>query len=116
MLAESPGTEQISFLAYIVGQDDVGLSELSGMVSAWSNGNVEHFEALLVQRRRLWPLTFELLINKRNRRWAPSITAMAREGTPSLIVVGQLHLLGPTGLPALLEEHGLHMVARNESA
>ena len=116
MLANSPLGEQISLLDHILKQEDIGLSELAGMVNAWSARDAAHFETLLVQRMRLWPSTFEVLISERNRNWLPLVVAMSHDGVSRIIVVGLLHLFGPTGLPALVEQQGMRMSRCAENA
>lgn len=113
MLSESPLAEQISLLDYIASKNDAGLSELAGMVTAWSIGDTAHFDNLLEQRLRFWPQTFEVLITRRNMNWAPIVAALARSGTACLIVVGSLHLFGSTGLPSLLRDYGLNLSFQN---
>jgi uncharacterized protein len=55
---------------------------------------------------------FDILIDRRNWNWVPTIVQIARNQELRLIVVGALHTVGPTGLPRLLLEHGLRLRAQ----
>jgi uncharacterized protein YbaP (TraB family) len=114
MLAESPLEEQVSLLSYIANQSDVGLSELTGMVAAWRSQDTVHFDRLLKRRLQAWPNTFEVLITKRNKNWVPSIVALAQSGAFSLVIAGLFHFFGPTGLPTLLQQHGLRLAIKRD--
>jgi uncharacterized protein YbaP (TraB family) len=110
-LTSSPVAEQASMLEYFV-EGDLGMSELSSMVNAWMRGNTLPFDTALAERRHRWPAMFDILIDRRNRNWVPTIVEMAADQQLRLIVVGALHTAGPTGLPHLLLEHGLHLRAQ----
>ncbi len=53
------------------------------------------------------PVSARLLNSDRNRRWLPQLQALIADGTPTLVVVGTLHLVGDDGLPALLTAEGI---------
>jgi uncharacterized protein YbaP (TraB family) len=54
------------------------------------------------------PATYGRLIVARNRRWARRLERIARENRGvTVVVVGAGHLLGPSGVPALLRARGL---------
>jgi uncharacterized protein len=112
LLMNTPLSEQVSLLDHIATPADAGFSEISDMVSAWSNHDLQHFENLLEDRRKLWPQSVDVVLTKRNEDWVPLIDAMSRSSTRNLIVVGALHLVGPTGLPVLLQQRGLRLVPR----
>ena len=82
------------------------------MVNARTRGNTVPFDTALAERRRRWPAMFDILIDRRNRNWAPTIVQMAGDQELRLIVVGALHTVGPTGLPRLLLEYGLRLRAQ----
>jgi hypothetical protein len=107
-----PLAEQVSFLEHHAFQDDVGVSELATAVSAWIRGDIMFFEDLAANRNHRWPVTFDILLRQRNERWVSQIAAMARDMHPKLLVVGALHMAGPSGLPGLLKEQGLSMHAQ----
>jgi uncharacterized protein YbaP (TraB family) len=112
ILMNTPLPEQASILEHIATKSDVGLSEVEAMAAAWRNGDVGYFENLLEDRSKCWPQSIDSLLTKRNENWAPHIADVARTSTSNLIVVGALHLVGPTGLPVLLQQHGLRLIPR----
>ncbi|MFP6558266.1 TraB/GumN family protein [Paraburkholderia sp. B3] len=114
LLMSTPLSEQVSLLDHIATPTDAGFSEIEAMVSAWQNHDLGHFENLLEDRRKLWPQSVDAVLTRRNEDWAPLIAEMVRAGTHNLIVVGALHLVGPTGLPVLLRQQGLHLAPRQD--
>lgn len=110
-LKSSPLAEQAAMLEYFVA-GDLGIATLSSMVNAWKQGNTKPFDATLAERRRLWPAMSDILIDRRNENWVPTIIRMASDQKPRLIVVGALHMVGPTGLPLLLFKRGIRLRAQ----
>jgi uncharacterized protein YbaP (TraB family) len=111
-LKSSPIAEQASMLEYFV-NGDLGVSALSSMVQAWKQGNTAPFDAVLAERRRRWPAMFDILIDRRNRNWVPTIAQMVSDRQCRLIVVGALHMVGPESLPFLLFKRGLRLRAQS---
>lgn len=107
MLADTPIEEQVTSLEHILSQADLGVAELVDIVTAWRAGDLDFFERFVVKIFQRTPKTLEVVISVRNRDWIPDIVRLAKSSTPCLIVVGVLHLFGKTGLPVLLQEHGL---------
>lgn len=94
------------------------LAELAGiedqavqLVEAWRQADLGALEQQLELDFTGFEPLRERIVTDRNRAWLPEVEALlAQEGT-SLVVVGALHLVGGTGLPALLEQRG-YKVAR----
>lgn len=116
MFATSPLNEQVALLSYIAEKDDLNFSELVNIVDAWRTDNINFFDNLVAERLRLWPKTFEILIGQRNRRWIPRLASMAQDAEPTLVVVGTLHLVGASGIPALLLQSGFKTIRVHEIA
>jgi len=56
------------------------------------------------------PAIYRRLIVDRNRRWARLLARVANDGRGvTVVVVGAGHLVGPTGVPALLRARGLRV-------
>jgi len=111
VLAGIRSTEQISYLSHIASQADAGLSEVAGMISAWLGNDIQYFEMLLAKRGKDWPGMVDDVLTKRNMNWAPRLVELAKGSSHNLVVVGALHLVGETGLPARLQKYGLRLVA-----
>ena len=56
------------------------------------------------------PAMFRRLISDRNRRWADVLAQRLNDGGEAVVVVGVGHLLGPGGLPALLQARGFRVI------
>ncbi|MDF3834028.1 TraB/GumN family protein [Cupriavidus basilensis] len=109
MLQAVPLAEQVAMLMFFAGQPGLAAAEPADMVRWWRQGRAEPFAALLAQRRKQWPQTLAALVDARNRQWLPKILALAADRVPTLIVAGALHLVGETGLPALLAAAGFEV-------
>ena len=81
------------------------------LVAAWRVGDTAVLEAQLERDFAGYEPVRERLVEGRNRAWLADIEALLDEPGVSLVVVGALHLVGPEGLPALLESRG-HQVRR----
>ena len=80
-------------------------TQVSDVVKAWKQGNVQELETLLAGMEEYPELNQALVIN-RNNDWFPHIEKALQEKEPVFIVVGALHLLGKEGLVAILKEKG----------
>jgi uncharacterized protein YbaP (TraB family) len=81
--------------------------------AAWARGDLGPATAKVATARRRYPEFYRELLVERNRRWAPRIADMLQQSKPSLVVVGNYHLLGPDGVLAQLRRAGL--TARRET-
>ncbi len=104
----SPDHEKASFLDYAVNPPTAFQNDLDIMIKAWHDHDDGAISRILEHRHRMWPVGFEKLITGRNQAWIASITQLAADKTPTLVVVGALHCVGETGLLKLLEVRGLH--------
>ncbi|MFM0315943.1 TraB/GumN family protein [Paraburkholderia nemoris] len=110
---DGPMNEQLSILEDLAKRDDVGVAELRSLIVAWKKDDVSFLDQYVKDRLVRWPVTFNAMINQRNRDWAPKIAAMARRGKPTLVVVGALHMVGDFGVPSLLLRGGFTLEKSN---
>jgi uncharacterized protein len=80
--------------------------ELERTVRAWSTGNLEALEALVLGALSERPEARRRLVSERNRAWLPQLERFLRSSKSHFVVVGAGHLSGPEGLLALLERAG----------
>lgn len=81
-------------------------SEAERMISAWRDSDAAALARILDEDFRGFEALRETIVDDRNRAWLPAVEALLAEDGASLVAVGTLHLVGPEGLPALLEARG----------
>ncbi len=79
--------------------------ELYRSHAAWKRGDAATVWAIHQRFRNLDPGADVRLLDIRNVKWVPKIRAEFNSGTPTSIVVGVAHMLGPNGLIALLQRN-----------
>lgn len=100
----SPSIQEQFLLQTLEDLKNLG-TQVSDMVEAWKQGNVQQLEALLAGMGEYPELNQALVIN-RNHDWLPHVERALQEKKPVFIVVGALHLLGKEGLVEALKEKG----------
>jgi uncharacterized protein len=98
--------EQESMLRQSLKEMDLLDRGLDQIVRAWSTGDVNGLEALLLSGMQEYPAVYQKVIVDRNRRWLPQIEKMIEQGESTLIVVGAGHLVGKEGVIELLKARG----------
>ena len=81
-------------------------SMMDSLIDAWRNGDTAYFESTVLQDIRAFPELYKAIVSDRNARWASEIMLLLDDEDDYLIVVGALHLVGPDGVPKLLENRG----------
>ncbi|MFU8895927.1 MAG: TraB/GumN family protein, partial [Gammaproteobacteria bacterium] len=85
-------------------------ADTAALVRQWRAGDVAALSQRLAMDFRGYEELRNSIVIDRNRAWLSSIEArLATPGT-YLVVVGALHLVGPEGLPALLEAQGYRVI------
>ncbi|MDZ4079269.1 TraB/GumN family protein [Hydrocarboniphaga sp.] len=94
------------FLASTVAE--LGATDRSStyLIKQWQNDDRAGMEQVVIEMKRDYPLTYEHLLGERNRAWIAPLEVLLRGPQTQLIVVGSAHLVGPDGVPALLEARG----------
>lgn len=98
--------DQESMLRQSLKEMDLLDKGLAQIVRAWSTGDVQSLETLLLNSMREYPVVYQRIIVDRNRRWLPEIEKMIEQGESTLIVVGAGHLVGKDGVVELLKARG----------
>ena len=99
-------SDQESMLRQSLKEMDLLDKGLEQIVRAWSAGDVQSLEALLLNSMREYPAVYQRIIVDRNRLWVPEIEKMIEQGESTLIVVGAGHLVGKDGVVELLKARG----------
>jgi uncharacterized protein YbaP (TraB family) len=76
------------------------------LVDAWAKGDLAALEAAMKDGFLTDPELREALLVRRNNAWLGQVTALVGNDRKPFVAVGAGHLVGPAGLPALLEARG----------
>lgn len=76
------------------------------IIQAWTNGNSEALESLLLGSFKEYPEIYQKIMYDRNRQWLPRIEGFLSQNEITMVVVGAGHLIGRGGLVDLLKERG----------
>ena len=81
-------------------------SMMDQLIDAWHRGDVAFFEETVLADMQGFPELYDVIVVDRNVRWIEQINELLDDEDDYLIIVGALHLVGPDGVPALLEAQG----------
>lgn len=78
------------------------------ILQAWLRGDVRALIRVERKMKRQFPRQHATLIVERNRRWLPQLESdlRARRSGHAMVVVGALHVIGPSGIVRLLQQRG----------
>jgi uncharacterized protein YbaP (TraB family) len=82
-------------------------AELNRQVAAWMVGDGSVVEQQVAEMQTKYPGLYRSLLADRNRAWIPRIDAMLDRPGSVFVLVGDSHLAGDDGIPALLTRSGL---------
>jgi len=85
---------------------DKEVAGVKDMAQAWSFGNVAAMEKMTLAEMKEAPELYQRMLVQRNLNWIPHVEACIKQNSSCFIVVGAAHLVGPDGLPTLLEKKG----------
>ena len=79
---------------------------MDALITAWRHGDVDFFEEHVLVEMQAYPELYRAIVADRNERWVDRIDQLLEHEDDYLVIVGALHLVGPDGVPTLLEERG----------
>jgi uncharacterized protein YbaP (TraB family) len=85
---------------------DTQVANVEEMARQWAAGDVKALEKELLAAFEDSRELYDRLLVERNRNWVPHVEACLQQNAGCFIVVGAAHLVGPDGLPAMLEKKG----------
>lgn len=105
--ADLSEADQVAFL--MSGVDDMGDMDqtFARMETAWATGNTDAAAALLNEGMDDTPVLYDVLLAKRNARWAEWIDARMKQPGTVFVAVGAGHLAGNDSVQVRLAERGL---------
>jgi uncharacterized protein YbaP (TraB family) len=98
--------QDLQFLRYTLDDILAPPEEATRENADWARGDLARATASAIRFKQRYPELARSFFVERNRRWLPRIGAMLQQPKPSLVVVGNYHLLGPDGVLALLKAQG----------
>lgn len=102
--------DQRALLTTVIEDFADGTDQSGELRTAWLTGNATKLEEATVTGMMADPELREALLVARNMDWAEQLgTALEAEERP-LVAVGAAHLVGPDGLPTLLEARGYEVM------
>ena len=98
--------EQRQFTEQTLKEIDLVEAAFEAMVTAWSTGDSDGLEAILISSFEDYPQMQRRLLSDRNRNWLPQLESFLQEDEDYLVIVGALHLVGPDNVLDLLAQQG----------
>lgn len=86
------------------------VKEVDALTTAWGRGDVAALERVINEDVDTVPAARKAIITDRNRRWSAWVRGRMEQPGTVLMAVGAGHLVGPDGVPAMLEAQGLKVV------
>lgn len=105
VLYDTPIAEQASDLIDAVRNDSTAIANTRRLAQAYLAADLTSIEELLYDDPEMTAEKLDKLLLERNRAWAAQLPAIMAE-TPTLVVVGCGHLVGPEGIIRLLQDQG----------
>ncbi len=101
-----PEQDQRDMLVAVVERYSEARDDPGALTRIWLAGDVAGLEEELSRGMLADPELYEALLAGRNRTWADRIIPLLQAEPRPLVAVGAAHIVGPHGLPALLEARG----------
>jgi uncharacterized protein YbaP (TraB family) len=83
------------------------VKDVDALTAAWGRGDVTALEKVINEDVDAVPAARKAIITDRNRRWSAWVQERLEKPGTVLMAVGAGHLVGPDGVPAMLEAEGL---------
>ncbi len=87
-------------------------AEARAMIEAWARGDERELAEIVFQHTDdpAFGDYYARVLFDRNRRMASSLAALAPDDKQRFVILGAAHMLGPAGVPSLLEKQGFQVV------
>ncbi|GAC1388273.1 MAG: hypothetical protein NVSMB31_01990 [Vulcanimicrobiaceae bacterium] len=108
LFADMPQATQVALLEMQLKHmsTQTGVPVLDAIVEAWSSGDQDKLAAQLKgEEGPKGPLS-DAILGNRNKAWANALAQRLKQPGTSFVAVGAAHMLGPDGVPALLQQMG----------
>lgn len=101
-----PAAEQADMLEIVAEGAETAAADSERQTKAWRSGDTAVIEADMQTGLLADPELRAALLTDRNQAWAGTIERLLKDGAHPFVAAGAAHMLGPDGLPALLEARG----------
>lgn len=101
-----PEREQRDLLNAVLEETAAYEQEIGKLAKSWQSGDLEELGKITGRGMLADPELKQTLLLDRNRAWAAQIENLLSTPARPFVAVGAGHLLGPEGLPAMLEARG----------
>lgn len=81
----------------------------AALIEAWQRGDEQAFLDLIFPTAVEWQAYQERFFFERNEHMAERLAELSRDGRSRFVVVGVGHMVGPRGIPALLDDRGFEL-------
>ncbi len=99
--------QEVAYLASTLENFDDAAPQLNKLIDAWYAGDTAKINDLMNgQFRDKYPELYQSLVVQRNNSWVPQFLKLLNGTGTSFVAVGAAHLVGPDGVPSLLEKAG----------
>lgn len=99
--------EQRDFLESVVDSDADDAADFGRMLGAWSHGDERGIQASFDKDMKATEALREVLIARRNARWADLLVERLKRPGTAFVAVGAGHLAGPQSVQAMLAKRGI---------
>lgn len=107
LFAEMPEQVEVQYLEDILAQRAGVTADARTLEQAWLDGDLLLLaEELVHDLRESRPALYDVMLRRRNRAWAETLTQEMAGSGVQLVNVGALHMIGRDGLPAMLQARG----------
>ncbi len=99
---------QLEFIRQTLEDFDDAVEMLDGMVDAWSRGDVNELDRVVVEdMKESAPGVYKAILVDRNTDWANQIETLLEGSGTAFIAVGAAHLAGDDSVQAMLTQRGV---------
>ena len=105
-LDQMTAKEQEDMLRSTIEDLDTQLTNVKTLADAWSRGETNTLEKLLLGATASSPDLYKRLLVDRNRSWIEPVESCLKQKLSCFVVVGAAHLVGPDSLVAMLRNKG----------
>jgi uncharacterized protein YbaP (TraB family) len=106
-MAAMPDAAQSQYITFLLDFFDDQAAGRNHDEFGWAHGDTKVGERAVERMRTRTPDLYRIMQVQRNAWWAQTVDRLLSAGGTHLIGIGQMHVLGPDGIPRQLERRGI---------